>query len=283
MNFNERRVTTFDNLSLYIRDYGDSLDLRPPILCLGGLTRNSKDFESFAERYSGDGRRVICPDYRGRGKSQYDSNWLNYNPQIYIRDIKDLLSALNLHRVVVIGTSLGGILGMGMGTAMPTALAAVVMNDIGPVIEDEGLDFIIDYIKEDRPHKDWDSAVITIKKMLPNLRFQDEQIWLKMAKNTFRYSNDGNLCFDWDVNIVKPLLKSNYKIPDMWPLFKALADVPTMVLRGAESDILSPTCFAEMQKLKPDLCAVEIPRAGHVPTLAEPESIGALDNFLARH
>ena len=283
MNFNERRVTTFDNLSLYIRDYGDSLDPRPPIFCLGGLTRNSKDFESFAERYSEDGRRVICPDYRGRGQSQYDLHWLNYNPQIYLRDIKDLLSALNLHRVVVIGTSLGGILGMGMGTAMPTALAAVVMNDIGPVVEDKGLDFIINYIKEDRPHKDWDSAVITIKKMLPNLRFQDEQIWLEMAKNTFRYSDDGKLCFDWDVNIVKPLLKSNYKIPDMWPLFKALADVPTMVFRGAESDILSPKCFAEMQKIKPDLCAVEIPLAGHVPTLAEPESVRALDNFLARH
>ncbi|MEC7942729.1 MAG: alpha/beta hydrolase, partial [Pseudomonadota bacterium] len=115
------------------------------------------------------------------------------------------------------------------------------------------------------------------------LSFQDEHIWLKMAKNTFRCSEDGELRFDWDVKIVKPMLKSNYKIPDMWPLFKALADVPTMVLRGAESDILSPTCFAEMQKLKPDLCAVEIPRAGHVPTLAEPESIGALDSFLARH
>ena len=72
-------------------------------------------------------------------------------------------------------------------------------------------------------------------------------------------------------------------VPDMWPLFRALADIPTMVLRGAESDILSPTCFAEMQKLKTDLFAVEIPHAGHVPTLAEPEAIGALDNFLAHH
>ena len=232
MSFYERRVTTFDNLSLYVRDFGDSLDPRPPILCLGGLTRNSKDFESLAGRYSRDGRRIICPDYRGRGRSQYDPNWSNYNPQIYIRDIKDLLSALNLHRVVVIGTSLGGILGMGMGTAMPTVLTAIVMNDIGPVVEDKGLDFIIEYIKEDRPHKDWDSAVITIKKMLPNLRFQDEHIWLKMAKNTFHCSENGELRFDWDVNIVKPQLKANDKIPNMWPLFRALTGIPTMVLRG---------------------------------------------------
>ena len=283
MSYLERRVTTFDNLSLYIRDYGNPLDLRVPLFCLGGLTRNSKDFESLAERYSADGRRVICPDYRGRGQSQYDPNWANYDPRTYIRDIQDIFAALNVHRVVVVGTSLGGILGMGMGAAMPTALAAVVMNDVGPVVETEGLDFIIDYIKEDRPHDDWDAAVVTIKKMLPNLTFQDETIWLKMAENTFRKCDDGKLRFDWDVNIAKPLLVSDYKIPDMWPLFRALADIPALVLRGAESDILSPECFAEMQKVKPDLVAVEIPRAGHVPTLAEPESRAALDEFLGRY
>ncbi|MGB0630090.1 MAG: alpha/beta fold hydrolase [Alphaproteobacteria bacterium] len=283
MPFRERRITSFDNLSLYLRDYGDPLDPRVPLFCLGGLTRNSKDFESLAERYSSDGRRVICPDYRGRGQSQYDPNWSNYDPRTYIRDIQDILAALNVHRVVVVGTSLGGILGMGMAAAMPTALAAVVMNDVGPVVETEGLDFIIDYIKEDRPHDDWDAAVVTIKKMLPNLTFQDEGIWLKMAENTFRRCDDGKLRFDWDVNIAKPLLASDYEIPDMWPLFRALADIPALVLRGAESDILSPACFAEMQTVKPDLVAVEIPRAGHVPTLAEPESRAALDDFLARH
>lgn len=283
MPFRERRITSFDNLSLYLRDYGDPLDPRVPLFCLGGLTRNSKDFESLAERYSSDGRRVICPDYRGRGQSQYDPNWSNYDPRAYIRDIQDILAALNVHRVVVVGTSLGGILGMGMAAAMPTALAAVVMNDVGPVVETEGLDFIIDYIKEDRPHDDWDAAVVTIKKMLPNLTFQDEGIWLKMAENTFRRCDDGKLRFDWDVNIAKPLLASDYEIPDMWPLFRALADIPALVLRGAESDILSPACFAEMQTVKPDLVAVEIPRAGHVPTLAEPESRAALDDFLARH
>ena len=283
MPFLERRITSFDNLSLYVRDYGDPLDSRAPLFCLGGLTRNSKDFESLAERYSSDGRRVICPDYRGRGQSQYDPNWSNYDPRTYIRDIRDVLAALNVHRVVVVGTSLGGILGMGMAAAMPAALAAVVMNDVGPVVETDGLDFIIDYIKVDRPHDDWDAAVVTIQNMLPNLTFQDEGIWLKMAENTFRRCDDGKLRFDWDVNIAKPLLASDYEIPDMWPLFRALKDIPTLVLRGAESDILSPASFAEMQAVKPDMIAVEIPQAGHVPTLAEPESRAALDDFLGRH
>ena len=283
MPYIERRVTSFDNLSLYVRDYGDPLDPRVPLFCLGGLTRNCKDFESLAERYSADGRRVICPDYRGRGQSAYDPDWRNYDPRTYIRDIQDLLSVLNLHHVVVVGTSLGGILGMGMAVAMPTALAAVVMNDVGPKVETGGLDFIINYIKQDRPQDDWNGAVATIKTMLPNLTFQDDGIWLKMAQNTFREREDGKLYFDWDVNIVKPMQDSSYAIPDMWPLFRALKDVPTLVLRGAESDILSPETFVEMQAVKPDMIGVEIPGAGHVPTMAEPESRAALEAFLGSH
>ena len=130
MQFLERFITSFDNLSLYVRDYGDPLDSRPPLFCLGGLTRNSKDFDGFAERYSADGRRVICPDYRGRGRSAYDPNWKNYDPRIYIRDVHDILSTLNIHHVVIVGTSLGGALGMGLAAASPTKLAGLVMNDV---------------------------------------------------------------------------------------------------------------------------------------------------------
>jgi pimeloyl-ACP methyl ester carboxylesterase len=283
MQFLERFITSFDNLSLYVRDYGDPLDSRPPLFCLGGLTRNSKDFDGFAERYSADGRRVICPDYRGRGRSAYDPNWKNYDPRIYIRDVQDILSALNIHHIVIVGTSLGGLLGMGLAAAAPTVLAGLVMNDVGPEIETEGLDFIIDYIKEDRPQADWGAAIVTIKTMLPNLTFQDEDIWLKMAQNTFRKCDDGKLRFDWDVNIAKPLMDPSYEMPDMWPFFRALKNVPTLALRGAVSDILSKDCFEKMRIVKPDLFAVEIPRAGHVPTLSEPESRAALDEFLGRH
>lgn len=283
MPYVERRLSSQDNLSLYLRDYGDPLDERPPLLCLGGLTRNSKDFDGLAERYSADGRRVISPDYRGRGRSDYDPDPDNYDPATYLRDIHALLSALNIHRVVVIGTSLGGILAMGMGAAMPSVLAGAVLNDIGPEVETEGLDFIIRYIREDRPQANWDDAIATIKQMLPNLTFQDESIWLKMAQNTFRVCDDGKLRFDWDVNIVKPILAPSYSIPDMWPLFGTLRHVPVLALRGAESDILSPDCFRRMQVFKPDMAAVEVPRCGHVPTLAEPESRQALDAFLAAH
>ena len=284
MPYVERRVSAQDGLSLYLRDYGSAFDERPPLLCLGGLTRNSKDFDALAERYSADGRRVICPDYRGRGRSEYDSNPYNYDPPVYLRDIHDILAALNVHRVVVVGTSLGGLLGMAMGAAMPTALAGVVLNDIGPEIETEGLSHIVEYIRTDRPQDNWDDAVATIRKMLPNLSFQDDGIWLKMAQNTFREGADGKLRFDWDVNIVKPILEPAASTPpDLWALFRSLRRVPLLALRGAASDILSRDCFGRMQAERPDMKAAEIPGCGHVPTLSEPESREALDGFLALH
>ena len=282
MGFVERRITTQDGLSLYVRDYGDPQDARHPILCLGGLSRNSKDFASLADRVSTDGRRVIAPDYRGRGRSDYDKDWRNYDARVYLRDVHDILTSLNVHRVVLIGTSLGGIVGMAMAAAMPTMLAGVVLNDIGPEVETEGLGHIIAYMKEERPQDSWDDAVATIKTMFPNLTFQDEGIWLRMAHNTFRECEDGKLRFDWDIDIIKPALQPDYAIPDMWPLFRALTNIPVLLLRGEQSDILSRDCMRRMQEAKPDMIAVEVPRSGHVPTLSEPESRAAVDAFLAR-
>ena len=283
MPYRERFITSFDNLSLYLRDYGNRMDSRTPLLCLGGLTRNSKDFDSFAEWYSADGRRVICPDYRGRGRSAYDRNWRNYNPSIYIRDIQDILTTLNACHVIVLGTSLGGMLGMAMAAVIPSALAGLVMNDIGPKIETDGLKLIVEYINKDRPQDDWDSAVTAIRRMLPDLVFQDEGAWLKMTQNTFRECDDGKLRFDWDVKIAKTISDSGYVIPDMWKYFKALQHIPALALRGQQSNILSPSCFTQMKVVKPDLFTVEIPRAGHTPTLAEPESLAALDEFFQKY
>jgi len=283
MLYDERKVTSFDNLSLYVRDYGDPLDSRHPLLCLGGLTRNCKDFEDLAERYSSSGRRVICLDYRGRGQSDYDKNWRNYEPKTYIRDIGDVLTALDLHSVVIVGTSLGGIIGMGMAAANPCALSGLVMNDIGPEVQNNGLKKIINYIKHDRPQANLDDAIATIKKMLPSLSFQDETIWTKMVLNTFRKCDDGKLRFDWDLQIVKPLLQPKYKIPNLWPLFRGLKQIPTLVIRGAQSDILSQDCFYKMKTEKPDIYTVEVPETGHTPALSEPESCAALDKFLGRY
>jgi pimeloyl-ACP methyl ester carboxylesterase len=277
--YRERRISSQDNLSLYLRDYGDPLSPRTPVLCLTGLTRNCKDFHDLALALSRD-RRVICPDYRGRGRSQYDADWRNYIPPTYLADIHHILAALNVHKVAVIGTSLGGLLAMGLGALMPAALVGVVLNDIGPHIEPKGLDVIIDYIRRDRPQPDMDAAERTVKTMMPGLSRRDPDIWRKVAENTFRTGDDGLLHFDWDPSIVMPLLK-NPGIPDLWPYFHALRHVPVMAVRGGISDLLSEACLERMIQEKPEMKHVTVPDTGHAPTLSEPEVEQPLHDFIA--
>lgn len=280
MAYRERRFTAQDGLSLYWRDYGDPAAPRTPVLCLGGLTRNSKDYDVLAGRLSAD-RRVLCPDYRGRGRSDRDPDWRNYDPRTYINDILHLLTLADVHRVVVIGTSLGGLLAMGLSAALPSALAAVVLNDIGPEIEPAGLAHIIEYIRVDRPQPDWDSAVATIRRLLPDLAFQTEAMWQEMARNTYVMGEDGMLHFDWDTDIIRPTIENKTPVPDLWPYFRGLRDVPTLAFRGANSGLLSAACFERMGEAHPRLRRVTVPGTGHAPTLTEPECVAAIDDFLA--
>ena len=277
--YREQRYTAQDGLSLYFRDYGDGRSHRTPVICLPGLTRNSKDFHAVAIRLAAD-RRVICPDYRGRGRSDYDTNSDNYQPTTYLNDIRHLLVASGIHRVVVLGTSLGGILGMGMGAAMPTALAGVIMNDVGPEVGTDGLLRILEYVRQDRPQPDWEGAVAELKRMFPNMPGRTDEDWRMAAEGTYRAGEDGMLHFDWDVRIAEPILNGPPP-PDLWPLFRSLLHVPTLVLRGELSDVLTSETLSKMKDAHPAAVTVTVPRTGHVPTLGEPESAAAIDDFLA--
>ncbi len=274
----ERRVTAQDGLSLCFRDYGDRQSSRTPVLCLGGLTRNSKDFDELARRLTAD-RRVVCPDYRGRGRSDYDADWRNYRPEIYIRDILDLLTAAGLHRVVVVGTSLGGLLAMGLAVARPTAIAGVVLNDIGPEIDGAGLANIVEYLRGHAAQPDWNSAVVFLKKNFKNLSINTDEQWRNFALKLFREEPDGTLRQDFDPAIARPFGRNDGAQPDLWALFRALRQVPTLAIRGGVSDILSAETFDRMAEEKPDLRRVTVPDVGHVPFLDEPECVAAIDEF----
>lgn len=276
--FRERYTSSGDGLSLYWRDYGDPLAEAAPLLCLTGLTRNSKDFHRLALRHAGR-RRVICPDYRGRGQSQYDPDWRNYRPDTYVEDLRHLLAAANVHKVVVIGTSLGGIVAMAMGAAMPTALAGVVLNDVGPEVDMRGVDRIVASMSTDRNHPDWAAAVRDARAMFPGVRLTTDEAWLGMAKNTFRLRDDGLIGFDWDVHIVKPLMAGE-PLPDLWPLYHSLRHVPTLAIRGEVSDVLSLETFDRMAEENPNLHRITIPGIGHAPHLGEPEAVAAVEGFL---
>ena len=278
--YRERRLTGQDGLQLYFRDYGDPHASKTAVLCLAGLTRNSADYHEVALRLARE-RRVLCPDYRGRGRSDYDRNWRNYEPRTYLNDALHLLTATGVGRAIVIGTSMGGLLAMGLAVLRPLAVAAVVLNDIGPELEGSGLARILDYVGNDHPMPDMEHAARFLKHLLPHLAPKaDRHWWLRLAEHTYRKGEDGLLHFDWDLNLARPLQDRLRTRPDLWTLYRGLARIPTLSLRGALSDVLSEQVVRRMALEKPDLVCVTVADIGHTPTLSEPEAVSALDAFL---
>ena len=278
--YREHHYTSQDGLRLYYRSYGDPLAPRTPVLCLGGMTRNAADFDDLASHLSGE-RWVICPDYRGRGRSDYDPDWRHYVAPTLVDDIRHLLVAAGIHRVVVIGTSMGGLLATAMGVMMPAALVGIVINDAGPDLDSAGTRRIIDYVSKDRPQPDWATAIAHLKKGLPFLSLRTEQDWQRFAEGTYREGADGLLHFDWDIDIVRPLLDPRQPTYDLWQYFRAIRHVPLLVVRGGISDVLSVETLARMDSEHPAMTAITIPEVGHAPSLNEPEAVEAIDDFLA--
>jgi pimeloyl-ACP methyl ester carboxylesterase len=279
----ERYFTSGDGLRLFYRDFApQSAPARLPVLCLPGLTRNSRDFTHVAERIRRD-RRVLCADLRGRGRSQHDPVWQNYHPGTYLSDIGLMLRDAEVDRCVLLGTSLGGILSMLLTAMNPGLVAGVILNDVGPEVAAEGLARIASYVGRATPPQTWDEAVTTVRETyeiaMPGLSHEQWQAYARRS-----YSDvDGAPRLDMDPMIGEAVRSAPAAAaPDLWPLYAALQPVPTLALRGATSDILSAATFERMQREKPDLVRVEVPDRGHTPQLDEPVSVAAIDEFLAR-
>lgn len=268
-----------DGLKLYYREFGSN-NSGTPVICLPGLTRNSRDFEDLAIHIASR-RRVLTPDLRGRGYSEYDPNWKNYHPTTYVNDAWQLLDHLAIDTVLVIGTSLGGLCAMGMAATNAQRLAGVIMNDIGPDVHAAGLDRIKEYTGRTKPVTNWDEAVVQTRELygdwLPGLSDAD---WRKMAWKAYREGTDGIPRVDCDSNIGRAAREAEVLQADPWALFAALADVPTMLLWGEMSDILTQDIVDKMVAVKADLDVVAIPNRGHAPLLDEPQSMAAIDRFL---
>lgn len=270
-----------DGLDLFYRDYGDHASPGVPVICIPGLTRNSRDFDALAQRLSAD-RRVICPDLRGRGYSARDPNYVNYAPGTYVRDVLTLLDHLGIDRVVSIGTSLGGIITMVIAGARPGLLAGAVLNDIGPVVG-PGIARIQSYTGKAEPVATWDEAVAQAKLVYgPALPDLTDAEWLAFARRGYREDEDGVPRLDYDPRIGDAIREAPAPAGDPWPLFLRLKDTPTVAIRGALSDILEQEPFEDMGRRKPDTVLVTVPNRGHVPLLDEPEAAAAIDALLAR-
>jgi pimeloyl-ACP methyl ester carboxylesterase len=279
-DYHERFFRSRDGLKLHYRDYHGHPG-RAPVLCLAGLTRNCRDFESLAKHIA-PRRRVITPDQRGRGRSDYDALWLNYHIGTYIEDMRRLLAELRMDRVIVIGTSLGGLMGMMMARVRPSLLAGLVLNDVGPEVDPQGVARIRSYIGRVPPVSTWEEATALMRRLFgaahPNL---SDDGWVRFTRATFREEPSGALRVDADPMVGEAIraVPADF-LPPLWSTFATLRDVPTLALRGELSDVLSVATFERMGHEKPDLTRASIPDCGHVPQLDEPISRAAIDRFL---
>lgn len=248
------------------------------VLCLPGLTRNSRDFESLAGVLARH-YHVRTPDLRGRGRSAYDANWENYNPTRYVEDMFRLLDQAGVQRCVIIGTSLGGLLAMVMGALQPQRFAGLVINDIGPVLDSAGVTRIRSYAGRLPRVSSWEEAGAQARLVhsaaLPDL---DDDDWLAFARRTYR-QDDGIWRPDVDPNIARAFGDASSAAPDLWSIFGQLA-LPMLVIRGALSDLFSEQTLQKMRDLHPDLRALTVANRGHTPTLDELECRAAIDQFL---
>lgn len=268
-----------DGLQLHYRDYPGRAD-RPPLLCVPGLTRNARDFAHVAERLAGEWR-VICVDLRGRGDSAHARDPMTYLPAIYLQDLEDLIGTLALHRIVMLGTSLGGLLTMMMAAAHPGRLAGALLNDVGPAIEQAGLQRIVATIEKSGSWPSWVHAGRAASEIYSAAHpHYDLNQWITLAKRLYRLTQQGRIVQDYDSKITVPM-RQPAEVVDLWPLFDALADVPTTILRGALSDILTPATATEMTRRLRHGRLVTIADTGHPPELDEPDAIAAIDALLA--
>jgi len=244
------------------------------------LTRNSKDFDSLA-RQLGGGRRIVALDSRGRGKSDYDPDYMNYS---LVQEASDALSLLSLEfarPALIIGTSRGGLLSMIIHGVRADLIAGIVLNDIGPEFEVEGLTKIMGYLGvTPEPLDNWEDARAAMKSnhgaAFPNL---SDTEWDSWARRTFKEEN-GALALDYDPKLRNAALETSAPISDFWPQFRRMADVPMLLLRGENSDLLSQETVQQMRRTKPEMRVVVMRERGHVPFLDEPEAVSAITGFL---
>jgi pimeloyl-ACP methyl ester carboxylesterase len=276
------RFTTSDGLSLAWEEEGAG----QPVLCLPGLTRNARDFDDLGAALAARSParvRLIRLTFRGRGESERDPDWKNYNVAVEARDVVELLDHLGLAKATVVGTSRGGLVAMFMAAIVKDRLAGVLLNDIGPELAPEGLATIMTYLGVPPRAKEFPTVVAALKARMA-AAFPDlgDDRWEVLARRWFddvggvpTLNYDARLRDAFEAVAAQPAV-------DLWPLLDALEGVPLALVRGANSDLLTAASAAEMRARRPDMIFAEVPNRGHVPFLDEPEALAALDALLAR-
>jgi pimeloyl-ACP methyl ester carboxylesterase len=277
--------TTPDGPRIHYRSYVPTVaEAGTPVLCLHGLTRNERDFEELAPRIAALGRRVIAPSQRGRGRSDRDPQTERYTPAAYVADMLGLLDSLGIERAVFVGTSMGGLMTMIAAAQAATRLAGAVLNDVGPEIDPVGLERIRGYAGAAKVASSWAEAA-EITRGINGVAFPQETgepFWLTFARRLFREDAPGRIVLDYDPAIAGAVQPppASAPAPSLWPVFDALAPIPTLLVRGAITDVLMASTVEEMRRRKPDLEVAAVPDVGHAPFMTEPAAWTALERFL---
>ena len=275
---------TDDGLRLFARDHFSTPSTLTPLLCLPGLTRNSKDFETIT-RWLSHERRVIAPDFRGRGLSHYAGDSASYRPDVELADMIGLLNFLEIGCVAVIGTSRGGIVGMLMAALHRDKLAGLFLNDIGPELEPAGLLRIRSYLGVQTKFESWDAATLNLKSNNPGFQSLTADEWKAFAHRIYKSVN-GVPCTDYDMALADTFptvedIKAG-RVASLWDLFACTKGLPVSVLRGEHSDLLTTATVAGMKKMNAGMDVTVVSNRGHAPFLDEEESKEAILRWLKR-
>ena len=277
---------TQDGLSLAMRIFG-APSARLPLLCLAGLSRNSRDFLELGRYFSSSRsrpRQVFALDYRGRGLSDPDRDWRNYTPLTEAQYVLAAATAFGLERAIVIGTSRGGIIAMLLGALRPNMLAGVVLNDIGPVIEGTGLARIKRYLTAQQSVGDWRGATHVVRATQePHFPALSDDDWRAFTEAYYAEGPNG-LAPHFDRNLLKTVEDLSFleAIPVLWPQFASLRNVPVLALRGEHSDVLSPRTLAAMAAQHPRFEQLTVHGQGHPPLLRDGPTLERIGAFVER-
>ncbi len=264
--------TAADGTKLHYTDTGKGT----PVIALAGLTRNGRDFDHVAPHLN---CRLIRLDYRGRGQSDW-ADPATYTIPTEAQDTLALMDHLGLEKAAILGTSRGGLIAMVLAATAKHRLLGVALNDIGPKIADTGLDVIKNYIGKPLPFKTYAVAAEFRARNWVHFKNVPMDRWLAEVEQQYAVTESG-LGLRYDPKLRDAVLEAGAQpTPDLWPLFDAMADLPLALIRGANSDLLTPATAAEMQRRRPDMGFADVPDRGHVPFLDEPDALRVLHNWL---
>lgn len=272
-----------DGLQLHALTLGKSNSLTP-VVCLPGLSRPARDFVVLALHLNrAGGRRVISLDYRGRGGSDWDPDWTHYSMPVEHGDLLSVLDALKISKAIFVGLSRGGLHALMLSAAQPQRVAGLVLNDVGPQIEPQGLVNIKDYIGKLPLLRNVEEAIAHYKRVMgPRFPAVSDEDWRFYASNSLNITPE-RMRLSYDPQLARTLdaFDPSAPLPDMWPAFEAIR-APILALRGENSDLLSPEAHAQMAKRNP-LCELHVvPGQGHAPLLLDTPTLSRIGAFVAK-